>query len=158
MMDIEFECDRRRQISAWRRILWVAHGGRTVCTLCIGLVFIAGVIRTGNTWFWGGAAIALVVLGATIFQIVRTPVQFVPRDGARVGISTDDTGITLTTEDGAASTGWEKVGGLNRFGDHWLFDCDNSTIGSQLIPDDKVDDETLKKWHEKSNVLSKRDS
>lgn len=158
MMDIEFECDRRRQISEWRRILWLAYGRRSVWTLCIGLVFVVGAIRIGNAWLWVGASIALVVLGAMIFQIVGTPVHFVPRDGASVGISTDDAGITLTTEDGEASIAWELVGGLNRFGDHWLFDCNNSTIGSQLIPDDRVDDEILKEWHGKSNVLLKRDS
>ncbi|MGI9243836.1 MAG: hypothetical protein ACR2RV_23770 [Verrucomicrobiales bacterium] len=156
-MQIEFECDRRRQIAAWRRILWTAYGRRSVWTLCLGVAFIAAVIRTGNAWFWVGASIALSVLGVTIFQMILSPIQFVPRDRANVGISTDDAGITLTTEDGAASTGWEMVGGLNRFGDFWLFDCDNSTIGSQLIPDDVVDDEALKEWHGKSNVLLKRD-
>ena len=158
MMDIEFECDRRRQISEWRRILWLAYGRRSVWTLCIGLVFVVGAIRTGKAWLWVGAAIALAVLGATIVQIVGTPVHFVPRDGASVGISTDDAGITLTTEDGEASIAWDLVGGLNQFGDHWLFDCNNSAIGSQLIPDDRVDDEILKEWHGKSNVLLKRDS
>lgn len=148
-MRIEFERNRKQELSAWRKIFWSSWNSRAGWCSFLAVLLVAGGATTGYLILWICAGISLTVVIVIAFKVFFTPMVIVGREGEIIKLQASNNELSMEFDDGTVTVDWEQIHGVNEFGQFWLLDCDNGTVGSQLIPMEIVDDESVNFWRRK---------